>query len=97
MTNLVTAASEIIAHITMKLADGSDETIFVDGGFADINANGLSLLAEIAMPSSEMDGDTLSKHISAAEEVAASAEDELQDIAALRLADLVQAKSDLSL
>ena len=23
MTNLVTAASEIIAHITMKLADGS--------------------------------------------------------------------------
>lgn len=83
--------------VFVKLADGSDETIFVDGGFADINANGLSLLAEVAMPSSEMDGDTLSKHISAAEEAAASADGELQDIAALRLADLVQAKSDLSL
>ncbi len=41
--------------INAKLADGSETSFFVRGGFADVSANGLTLLAEHAVPSAEFD------------------------------------------
>ncbi len=38
--------------------DGKDERIFVRGGFADVNADGLTVLAEQAIPMADLDAET---------------------------------------
>ena len=38
---------------------GQERKIYVRGGFADVNANGLTVLAEQAVPEDELRGDTL--------------------------------------
>lgn len=83
--------------VKVKKAGGGEEVIFVDGGFADVNANGLSLLAELAVPASELTSDALGARISEAEEAANGAEGDAKDMAALRAAQLNQVKADLSL
>lgn len=83
--------------VQVKRAEGGDETIFVDGGFADINDNGLSLLAEVAMLANELDSETLAARLKNAQEAADAAEGDAKDVADLRLSDLEHVKQSLSL
>ena len=83
--------------VVVTRVDGSQDQIFVDGGFADINANGLSLLAEVAVPVKELNSDTMNGYITAAEAIVADAEGDVLDGATLRLAQLSQVKATLSL
>ncbi|MBP0615534.1 F0F1 ATP synthase subunit epsilon [Jiella mangrovi] len=53
---------------------GSEERIFVRGGFADVNENGLTLLAEHAEPADEVDMAALDQSIKDAEEDVADAD-----------------------
>ena len=50
--------------------------MFVRGGFADVSADGLILLAETAIPASELDGAHLDQEIQNAEEDLADAPDD---------------------
>lgn len=83
--------------VVVKRADGSDETIFVEGGFADINDNGLSLLAEIAMLTSELDSETLAARLKEAQKAVEQAEGDAKDVAGLHLSDLEHVKNSLAL
>jgi F-type H+-transporting ATPase subunit epsilon len=51
---------------------GSFERIFVDGGFAEVNETGLTILAESAIPVGDIDPEALAKDL-------AAARDELRD------------------
>ena len=60
--------------ITVNGSDGRDEIFFVKGGFADVSAEGLTILAEQSAPFSEFDHADLAAQIKAAEaELAAAA------------------------
>ncbi len=83
--------------VEVTRADGSQEQIFVDGGFADINANGLSLLAEVAVPVKELNSDTMDGFIKAAQSAVGDAQGDSLDIASMRVAQLTQIKTELSL
>lgn len=57
--------------------DGSaPERIYVRGGFAEVNAAGLTVLAETAIPMSELDAAALATQIRNAEEDLADAKDD---------------------
>lgn len=45
--------------IVAKLADGSEAGFFVRGGFADVSANGFTLLAEYAVPAGEFNDEAM--------------------------------------
>ena len=51
------------------------ERIFVRGGFADVGATGLTILAEQAIPLAEVDSDALAQDVRNAEEDVADAKD----------------------
>jgi len=53
--------------------DGTEQRIFVLGGFADVNQTGFTLLAERATPVEELDGAVLDNEIRNAEEDVADA------------------------
>ena len=55
-----------IVDITMQ--DGSNERIFVRGGFAEVNPKGLTVLAEQATNMNDLDSAALAQHIKNAEE-----------------------------
>lgn len=55
---------------------GKEDRIFVRGGFAEVNPEGLTILAEEAVPVNELKANDLNEHIKAAEEEAAAAKDE---------------------
>jgi F-type H+-transporting ATPase subunit epsilon len=57
-------------------AQGRHTRIFVRGGFADVSASGLILLAETAIPAGEVDAAHLDQEIRNAEEDLADAPDE---------------------
>ena len=40
--------------VNAKMADGSEQSFFVRGGFADITPSSLTVLAEFAVPEAEM-------------------------------------------
>lgn len=44
-------------------ADGKEHRIVVLGGFAEVSAKGLTVLADVAAPAEEMDQNTLAAHI----------------------------------
>jgi F-type H+-transporting ATPase subunit epsilon len=57
--------------------DGSaPERIYVRGGFAEVNAAGLTVLAETAIPMAELDASALAAQIKNAEEDLADAKDD---------------------
>jgi F-type H+-transporting ATPase subunit epsilon len=63
--------------VTVAKDGGTSEKIFVRGGFAEVNAKGLTVLAETAIPMAELDASAMSAQIKTAEEeVAASKDDE---------------------
>ena len=62
--------------VTFEEAQGKQTRIFVRGGFADVSAAGLILLAETAIPEGELDAAHLDQEIKNAEEDLADAPDE---------------------
>ena len=69
--------------------EGQAERIFVRGGFADVNASGLTILAEQAIPLAEVDPDWLAQEVRNAEEDVTDAKDgATRDAAQSRLAQL---------
>jgi F-type H+-transporting ATPase subunit epsilon len=55
---------------------GASERIFVRGGFAEVNPQGLTVLAETAIPVADLDAAALNRQIKDAEEDAADAKDD---------------------
>ncbi len=67
---------------------GSDEKqIFVRGGFAEISAEGLTLLAEEAMPAEELDAEKIALRVKNAEEDLADADSDEKKLAAQQSLD----------
>ena len=83
-----------ILEVTM--ADGSSDRIFVRGGFADANPDGLTLLAEEAQRVADMDRGALDQAIQDAREDVADAKDDAAKTAAqTKLAQLEEVKAAL--
>ena len=72
--------------VTVTGGDGG--RYFVTGGFAEISENTVSVLAEEAVPESEVSTDWLSERIETARKSVEEAGDERRQIEAQRLADL---------
>jgi F-type H+-transporting ATPase subunit epsilon len=54
--------------VTVYKDGGATERIFVRGGMVEVNPQGLTLLAEVAIPMSELDGQAIARQIKNAEE-----------------------------
>ncbi|MFN4141142.1 F0F1 ATP synthase subunit epsilon [Aestuariivirga sp.] len=59
--------------VTVAREGGASERIFVRGGMAEVNPQGLTVLAEVAIPVAELSPDVLAKQIRDAEEDLADA------------------------
>ena len=59
--------------VTVTKDSGTAEKIFVRGGFAEVNASGLTVLAETAIALADLDTATLNQQIKNAEEDVADA------------------------
>jgi F-type H+-transporting ATPase subunit epsilon len=59
--------------VTVEKESGAAEKTFVRGGFAEVNAQGLTLLAEVAIPLAELNAEALAQQIKNAEEDVADA------------------------
>jgi F-type H+-transporting ATPase subunit epsilon len=59
--------------VTVYRDGGSTDRIFVKGGMVEVNPQGLTLLAEVAIPMSELDAAALARQIKNAEEDLADA------------------------
>lgn len=73
--------------VEVKMADGVASKYVVFGGFADVNPNGLSLLAEHAVNVDELDKEDLAKRIQDAKEDVGDAKDDHAKAAAADLLD----------
>jgi F-type H+-transporting ATPase subunit epsilon len=62
--------------ITMTKDDGAKERIFVRGGFAEVNSQGLTVLAEVAVPIAELNAGLLAQEVKDAQEDVADAQDD---------------------
>jgi len=71
--------------VVIKDARGKRTRIFVRGGFADVGPDGLILLAETAIPASELDRTRLDQEIQNAEEDLADAPDDQKRLAQEKL------------
>ena len=76
---------------------GQMDRIFVRGGFADVSAAGLTILAEQAIPLAEVDPAMLAEEVRNAEEDVADAKDgATKDIAELRLNQLKEVQASIT-
>ena len=75
--------------------DGSTQEYAVTGGFAQITAEGTTVLADEALPKGELTGDLLDDRIAAATTARDAAEGAAADEAAKRVADLEALKAAL--
>ncbi|MEM7299562.1 MAG: F0F1 ATP synthase subunit epsilon [Pseudomonadota bacterium] len=62
--------------VEAKLANGEEAKFFVRGGFADVSPKGFTLLAEYAVPASEIDAAAIDQQIKNAQEDVADADDD---------------------
>lgn len=62
--------------IVVTKEGGQKERIFVRGGFAEVNPQGLTVLAEVAVPVAELHADLLAQQVKNAEEDVADAQDD---------------------
>jgi F-type H+-transporting ATPase subunit epsilon len=62
--------------VTIIKSGSETDRIFVRGGFAEVNAHGLTLLAETAIPMTELDAGAIADQIKDAEEDVADAKDD---------------------
>ena len=63
-------------YVTVAKDGGTQEKIFVRGGFAEVNAKGLTVLAETAIPMAELDASAMSAQIKSAEDEVTAAKDD---------------------
>ena len=62
----------------LTIRNGADiKRYFVSGGFAEVNAEGLTVLAENAVPVEDVDRDAMADAIKSAEKTAADAKDDV--------------------
>ena len=78
-------------------AEGGTQSYAVTGGFAEINAEGTSVLAEQAIPTGDVTAELIDGLIATAAAAAESASAETKDAAAKNLADMEALKSALSI
>jgi F-type H+-transporting ATPase subunit epsilon len=84
--------------VAITEAAGKTERLFVRGGFADVNANGFTILAEMAIPVAELNAAKIDADIKDAREDAADAKtDEARRMANEKLAQLQEVKAALGL
>jgi F-type H+-transporting ATPase subunit epsilon len=77
--------------------EGGEQRIVVNGGFAEVGAAGLTVLADMAVPVEEFDRDVLADEIKDTEEDAADSKDDWQrDKLARRLEQLKALQAALS-
>jgi F-type H+-transporting ATPase subunit epsilon len=62
--------------VTVNRESGAADRIFVRGGFAEVNPQGLTVLAETAIPLAELDAAALAQHVRDLEEDVADAQDD---------------------
>ena len=62
--------------LDVKLADGGDKRIFIRGGFAEVQPDSLTVLAQQAINLDELDRDWLNQQIQNSEEDVVDAKDE---------------------
>jgi len=75
---------------------GGRERIFVPGGFADTNSNGLTILAEEAIPADRLTGEILDAAIAEAQSAADRVKDDVGMAAArLKVAQLKEIRAGL--
>lgn len=55
-------------HVYNDAADTAPARIFIDGGFAEVNETGLTILAEAATPVEELDAETVARDLADARE-----------------------------
>lgn len=76
---------------------GTVDRIFVRGGFADVDAGGLTILAEQAIPLAEVDAEVLAQEVKNGEEDVADAKDDAaRDAAELKLNQLKEVQAALT-
>lgn len=75
--------------------EGGTEEFAVTGGFAQVTAEGATILADEALPKSEVSTEMLQERIAEAEAARDEAEGALYDDAAKRVADLVSLMEDM--
>lgn len=79
------------------LRGNQTERIFVRGGFADVSVNGLTILAEQAIPLAEVDPSDLAQEVQNAQEDVNDAKDpEAKAAAELRLHQLKEVQTSLA-
>lgn len=89
--------SALRAGILTIHAQGQSKRMFVRGGFAEVNATGLTVLAERATPVEEIDLDHVRQLIkNAGEDLADAKTDDARQKAQTHLADLTQVLSVLT-
>jgi F-type H+-transporting ATPase subunit epsilon len=62
--------------LDITVGDGASQRIYVRGGFADVNASGLTVLAEQAMPMEEVNAEIMAQQVTDAQEDLADAGDD---------------------
>lgn len=77
--------------VTVTKDGGASERIFVRGGFAEVNPQGLTVLAETAILVADLDAAALNRQIKDAEEDAADAKDDEARRKALEQVDQLKA------
>jgi F-type H+-transporting ATPase subunit epsilon len=53
--------------VRIKTAGGSEQSFYVRGGFAEVNPDGLTILADFAVPAAELDGAVFAREVEIAE------------------------------
>lgn len=92
---LMTTLRPGVVEVTQE--NGTQTRIFVRGGFADTNPDGLTILAEQAIPLEELDPAMLAQEVKNAEEDLADAkEGAAKDAAGQRLQQLKEVQAALS-
>jgi F-type H+-transporting ATPase subunit epsilon len=62
--------------VTVTKEGGAKERIFVRGGFAEVNPQGLTVLAEVAVPLAELNAEILVQQVKDAQEDVTDAQDD---------------------
>lgn len=73
-------------------AGASPERVFVDGGFAEVNEKGLTILAQQAIPVGDLNPEVLTQQLAIAREDVNLAKTETERTVALRLVTVLEAK-----
>ncbi len=92
LANHTPLMATILSGIVVVKNGADTQRIFVSGGFADITPDGLTILAEHAMPEDELTGEALAKAKQRAEAELKLADTPTAQIAAQKAVDFLAAR-----